>query len=417
MVQRLRERARTNALAITTAATALAPAWSLFDHALEASSTAATFAAVRLVGALVCAALLVVLWAHRWGRAYPTALAAAALGVVQLEVGWMIPQVSHLEGYLLGATLALYAAAAVLVGPPSWTAALGGLTLTGIGAGLVHVGMSSTGTGNGVWANAWNGLGDGLVDGLVDRVWDGHAALLTLFYLGTATVASYLAHALRHLSLLAEVTSRMALDGERAHTAALLVELQRLSTEDPLTGLVNRRAWDHELAAACAALSPTPPWTPVVSAALSEPAEPSGLSELWPAPHEQVALILIDVDHFKAINDHAGHAGGDEVLRMVARIISACVREGDVVARLGGDELAVLLPSASHAEAVTVAERVRANTEQLRLASHPDLRVTLSLGVAVGAGPHTVPAGLTVAADEQLYRAKVARNTVAATAP
>src|SRR4030095_9271489 len=107
------------------------------------------------------------------------------------------------------------------------------------------------------------------------------------------------------------------LEHEQRRTRVLLTRLERLSQEDPLTGLANRRRWDSELAVVCAQ------------------ARDSG---------EHVAVLLIDLDHFKQVNDRHGHAGGDRALKQVAGLLSRRIRSGDLVARLGGDELAVLLP-------------------------------------------------------------------------
>lgn len=97
-----------------------------------------------------------------------------------------------------------------------------------------------------------------------------------------------------------------------------------------------------------------------------------------------LALVLLDLDHFKEVNDSAGHALGDELLQQVSEVLEEAVREEDAVARLGGDEFALLLGDASDAVALEVAERVRA-----RLAAHDfshdgrRFRVSASIGVAM----------------------------------
>jgi diguanylate cyclase (GGDEF)-like protein len=123
-------------------------------------------------------------------------------------------------------------------------------------------------------------------------------------------------------------------------------------------------------------------------------------------------VVLLDVDHFKRVNDRHGHAGGDQALRAVAAMLTAGVRGSDLVARLGGDELAVLLPGASVDRAVELAERLRREATELRPAGFEAGELSLSLGVAAAAGVHAQPGELMSRADEQLYRAKGTRNSV-----
>lgn len=183
------------------------------------------------------------------------------------------------------------------------------------------------------------------------------------------------------------VTARVRLEQEQERTRALLARLDRLSHEDLLTGLANRRRWDAELAEACAA------------------ARRTGTS---------LAVVLADVDRFKQINDRYGHSGGDEALRLIAGALTARVRTGDDVARLGGDELAVLLPGTDLGRAVALAEELRVAALELDLPDAGPGSLTLSLGVAVATGRDAVPELLTAEADAHLYRAKATRNAVCA---
>ena len=166
-----------------------------------------------------------------------------------------------------------------------------------------------------------------------------------------------------------------AIEGARAHHVATSMALT-----DALTGLGNRRRLDDDLARACAPGGPRP-----------------------------VSLVMIDVDHFKAYNDAHGHPAGDEVLRGIAAIAAANVREQDVVYRFGGEELCVILPGAAAGEAAEVAERVRRAVAARDFpggASQPGGRVTISAGVADdGPGAPGAP-GLMASADAALYRAK-----------
>ena len=160
--------------------------------------------------------------------------------------------------------------------------------------------------------------------------------------------------------------------------------LEELAAHDGLTGLKNRRALFDELDhAARQATRGCPPY----------------------------ALILLDVDHFKAYNDTYGHLEGDEVLRTVARTLRANVRDTPRIARYGGEEFVVLLDSADLQAAFAVAERIRVAVAETRWPRGP---ITVSLGVA-GADPASPAAirALLGQADQALYRAKnTGRNRV-----
>jgi diguanylate cyclase (GGDEF)-like protein len=121
-----------------------------------------------------------------------------------------------------------------------------------------------------------------------------------------------------------------------------------------------------------------------------------------------LALILFDIDHFKAVNDEMGHLCGDFTLRELAASVKGVVRKEELFARYGGEEFAIVLPETDLDGASSAAERIRA-----RVAEHPfqyedkSYRVTVSLGVAVTSGtPAISPAELLAQADEKLYQAK-----------
>ena len=122
---------------------------------------------------------------------------------------------------------------------------------------------------------------------------------------------------------------------------------------------------------------------------------------------DRLGALMIDLDHFKSLNDRFGHAAGDRVLRAVAEQISTAVRADDTPARYGGEEFAVLLRRANPQQAVEVAERIR---RQIGDISPSELgigdRVTVSIGVAVAEGSVADPTAVLVSADEALYRAK-----------
>ncbi|MBH9552092.1 diguanylate cyclase domain-containing protein [Inhella gelatinilytica] len=171
-------------------------------------------------------------------------------------------------------------------------------------------------------------------------------------------------------------------------------ELRRLALEDPLTGLASRRCFEPQL---------------VREVAL---AARSGLP---------IAVMMVDIDHFKRFNDSAGHAAGDHALREVAQALSrAARRPGDLICRLGGEEFAFLLPQTGLGDASTVADRALEEVRRMAL-PHPGLPegqcLSVSLGLAAwspGGPVRDAPSGalLLEAADRALYAAKQGgRNT------
>jgi len=121
----------------------------------------------------------------------------------------------------------------------------------------------------------------------------------------------------------------------------------------------------------------------------------------------RVSVLLVDIDHFKLLNDTHGHAAGDEILRVFANAVRGQLRSGDFLARQGGDEFAIILPNVGVREAVRVAERIRgvfkdALAEFGNLPGPP----TLSIGVAENDLRGRSLDQLLAEADEALYRAK-----------
>ncbi len=171
--------------------------------------------------------------------------------------------------------------------------------------------------------------------------------------------------------------------------------LHRLSTADGLTGLANRRHFDATLEAE---------W----QRALRE--------------RRALSLLLIDIDHFKAYNDHFGHVAGDEALRRVAACLQdAAHRSTDTAARYGGEEFALILPGTSAGGARLVAEKLRMSIEAMGIAhvKPPDgSRVTASIGIATLV-PDAVhqPVALIELADQGLYLAKGAGRNRCGVAP
>jgi len=129
---------------------------------------------------------------------------------------------------------------------------------------------------------------------------------------------------------------------------------------------------------------------------------------------EPACLLMIDIDHFKPINDNHGHTVGDEVISAVGRIIGDCVRAHDCAGRYGGDEFVVLCCNTTPGDAQAVAQRIRERVQALRLRTLPQLRLTSSIGVAQATAQHAQLRDWINETDAALYRAKQGgRNQVA----
>lgn len=119
-----------------------------------------------------------------------------------------------------------------------------------------------------------------------------------------------------------------------------------------------------------------------------------------------LALVLIDIDHFKKWNDHLGHAGGDEILRKIAQVMNELVRETDILARYGGEEFAMILPKTDAEGAIKLAEKIRSTVAESPIVldpPSPGMNLTVSIGVNVYSGDANL---LFAGADQALYRAK-----------
>nr|WP_316644004.1 GGDEF domain-containing protein [uncultured Roseateles sp.] len=161
----------------------------------------------------------------------------------------------------------------------------------------------------------------------------------------------------------------------------LVRRLNHVSRHDALTGLLNRRAMQEALDAEY---------------------------HRWQRKQESFALLLIDVDHFKRVNDQHGHAVGDQVLCAVSRCLATAVRKTDVLSRFGGEEFCVLLRLTDGPGAVELAQRLnQAVREQSMQAGSLSLPLTVSIGIAVAReGVLTRVEKLLLGADRALYRAK-----------
>lgn len=121
---------------------------------------------------------------------------------------------------------------------------------------------------------------------------------------------------------------------------------------------------------------------------------------------EPACLLMIDIDHFKPINDLHGHTVGDEAIRAVGQVILDCVRVHDHAGRYGGDEFAVVLSETRTADALAIAERIRDHIAAVRLRELPELQLTSSIGLAEKGHSHISLRDWINAADAALYRAK-----------
>ena len=119
-----------------------------------------------------------------------------------------------------------------------------------------------------------------------------------------------------------------------------------------------------------------------------------------------MAVLMLDLDHFKAVNDQHGHPAGDEVLRGVAEVVRESLRQHDIPGRYGGEEFGVLLPGSDAASAEAIAERIRRKIEWASFAG--ELKVTASIGCAAIHANDLFPASLGARADRALYEAKAA---------
>ncbi len=205
-------------------------------------------------------------------------------------------------------------------------------------------------------------------------------------------------------SLLVRMRGRGVIDGDPSAgviwilndvtaARARIDELAWSATHDSLTQLVNRRDFEARLAQAVERFKQP----------LSRQTD-----------HQGCCAMFIDLDYFKAINDAAGHAAGDEVLRQIARLLESLVRQSDTVARLGGDEFAILLPGCTLKRAQKIGEQVRAGIDSWRMdwREHA-FRLGASIGVVQLSPALHDTAAVLEAADSACYEAKrTGRNRV-----
>lgn len=169
---------------------------------------------------------------------------------------------------------------------------------------------------------------------------------------------------------------RAKLEAKQVELLAANAKLDALATTDGLTGIANRRTFEGWLEAECSRSS---------------------------RYHTPLALLLLDVDHFKSLNDNYGHQAGDDILRMMGHLLATTSRNTDLVARYGGEEFVVVLVNTDRDAARVAAERLRARIEATRW---PHRALTVSIGISSWApGTNTAPE-LISQADKALYFSK-----------
>lgn len=175
----------------------------------------------------------------------------------------------------------------------------------------------------------------------------------------------------------------------QTYVQSVIDALCSLSSHDALTGLANRRSFAD-----------------AIERELDRVARSGDVA----------LLLMVDIDHFKKVNDVHGHLVGDEVLKQVAARIVSCVRPMDTVARFGGEEFAVVLPNCSYSYGLTVAERIRESMANSPVEVSPHLSLALTVSVGGAYAPQWIRSEAAIwieRADRQLYRAKrEGRNTV-----
>ncbi|TAK61485.1 GGDEF domain-containing protein [Methylobacter sp.] len=160
----------------------------------------------------------------------------------------------------------------------------------------------------------------------------------------------------------------------------LAADLQKLAASDALTGALNRRSLEQEA---------------------------TRLSARCTRTGDTLALMMIDVDHFKSINDRYGHPAGDSVLKHLTAIAQKTIRSDDYFARYGGEEFCILLPSTLEKDAWLLADRLRQNYAEMAMKFNDEvLHSTVSIGVSDSLHAGVEFASLVAAADQAMYRAK-----------
>jgi diguanylate cyclase (GGDEF)-like protein len=347
---------RGSGLVLTAIGLVAVPAWGIVDVLFEPANVPLFFA----LRAAACALLVtfgLVLWRTPFGRRHAATVVLCLIGCVQIAIAVMIARLhSAYTIYANGLSLPVYASGFLVIW--SWRSTLATAAVT------------------------WLALAAAYATSPVAQP-AGTASAVAL-YLATASLMAVGGSWYRHRLAWREFAARTALVVEQRRNAGLMAQLERLTREDDLTGLANRRAWDEALDRELAR------------------------SRRTGAPF---AVLLCDLDRFKAVNDGYGHPAGDHVLRETAAAFLARARATDLVARLGGDELGVLCPDTGPEDAVRLAVDLHALAPEVRLPDGSRAPITFSLGLANSVGGEDRD-GLLGRADAQLYLAKAGRDAV-----
>lgn len=340
------------------------PLWSAFDHLRVGTADAWEFTAIRLLATALLIPIWLLLLTDR-GRRRPEWIGLAILSIVEIGIAAMVVQLDEAQAaYALGMSLAIYGSGLLLVWDLRYTLALIGISLSALALG-------------------WALVGGGVSAAEVATV---------AFYLVTASAIALVAQTMRDRAAWREFQIKSELEAEQVRAQQLVQRLDRLSHEDSLTGLANRRAWDEALGREIARY------------------------ERADGEH-RFSVLLCDVDQLKEINDAYGHGRGDDALHRIAELLRERTRAADLVARIGGDEFAVLASDADELDAAKLAEDLRALVEEARIGAPGLPPVTISLGVAEAGPCDSLPGELMTRADRRLYAAKARRNFVCAGEP
>lgn len=331
------------------------PVWGFFDTVVL-PGRAEAFLGVRFgFEAAIAVAWLALRWRRIGGR-WPEQTAFVVVALPELAISWMIPRSGdRLEPYLLGLSLAIYASVFLIVWRWQLTALLVAFTSVTTAAFCVTAPQPLA----------------------------AYQVATIVFYLATAGTLAIAAQVYRQRTGWQRFVAEAALEDERERNARLVDELDRLSREDPLTAVGNRRAWEERI-----------------------------LSELLRVKRHggTLSVILCDLDSFKSVNDTLGHAAGDRVLRAAAALLTGRARVTDLVVRLGGDEFCVLCPDTGLPAAQALALKI---AHLARTTAWPDgVQLTFSVGVAEARPSDVNPDEILHRADLALYDAKSTRDTV-----
>ena len=315
--------------------------------------------------ALLCVALYSHMWLRIWQHLRNVTLHRTVFGASAAIVACLAG--NYVAGVPLAASLPEW----------SWTVTLhcllGGLTFELVDALLLAVSINLRSEGKATLTELFG-------------TWDDNALELTTLCLGGLTALTLVYQPLFTVLLFCPIVV--------LHRSVLVKELEAAATIDVKTGLLNAVTWHHM--------------------ATQE------LARTKQDRRATVGVLMVDLDHFKRVNDTYGHLAGDAVLKSVATAVKGQVRADDAVGRFGGEEFVVLLPGVDEAGALVVAERIRKTVGALYVMSPQDgmpiAGLTCSIGVAVHRSCGTTMERLLLAADTAVYRAKrTGRNRVVTT--